>query len=132
MKLLLDTHILLWWLEDDPRLSKADRERIADTAHEICVSVASAYEVSLKAMLGKIDWDIDALAVAIAQEGFQILPLTWRHLSHAGRFPRHPNKDPWDRIIVAQALLERIPLVTADRDVNTLYKQARKQLDLPA
>src|SRR5688572_29545826 len=101
MRILLDTHILLWWLEGDRRLRKAERDAIAEPTNEIWVSAASAYEVALKARLGKIDWDVDALRVAIGLENFRLLDLTWKHLSLAGAFPTVSNKDPWDRMLVA-------------------------------
>lgn len=130
MKLLLDTHILLWWLEGDKRLRKNDREAIASPGHEICVSAASAYEVSLKANLGKLDWDVDALRVAIGLEKFSLLDLNWKHLAFAGSLPLTTNKDPWDRMLVAQSLIEDIPLVTDDRTLKKLYTEARVQVGL--
>lgn len=129
MNLLLDTHILLWWLEGDRRLSKANRETIAE-APEIFVSAASAYEVALKAKLGKIDWDVDALRVAVGLEGFRLLDLNWRHLALAGGLPTKTNKDPWDRMLVAQSILDGLPLVTSDSDLTTLYKEAKADLGL--
>jgi PIN domain nuclease of toxin-antitoxin system len=130
MKVLLDTHILLWWLEGDRRLRKADREHIADLANEIWVSAASAYEVALKATLGKIDWEVDALRVAIGLENFRILDLSWKHLALAGALPTKTNKDPWDRMLVAQAILEDMPLVTGDTNLKQLFAEAREQLGL--
>jgi len=129
MSLLLDTHILLWWLDGDRRLSKSNRESIA-VADEIFVSAASAYEVALKAKLGKIDWDIDALRVAIGLEGFRVLDLNWRHLALAGGLPTKTNKDPWDRMLVAQSILEQMPLVTNDSDLTALYIEAKAHLGL--
>lgn len=130
MKLLLDTHILLWWLEGDRRLTKTSREQIADSENEIWVSAASAYEVALKAAIGRIDWDIDALRVAVGLEDFRVLDLRWRHLAAAGHFPTRSNKDPWDRMLVAQSILEDMPLVTDDRNLKRLYSEARDQLGL--
>lgn len=129
MSLLLDTHILLWWLEGDRRLSKSNRETIAD-ADTIFVSAASAYEVALKAKLGKIDWEIEALRVAIGLEGFRLLDLNWKHLAVAGDLPTKTNKDPWDRMLVAQSILEDMPLVTSDADLTSLYKEAKAHLGL--
>jgi PIN domain nuclease of toxin-antitoxin system len=129
MRLLLDTHILLWWLEGDRRLSKANRETIAD-AEDIFVSAASAYEVALKAALGKIDWDIDAIRVAVGLERFRLLDLNWKHLALAGGLPTKTNKDPWDRMLVAQSILEDMPLVTNDGALLTLYREAKAHLGL--
>lgn len=130
MKVLLDTHILLWWLEGDRRLRKVDRNLISETANEIWVSAASAYEVALKATLRKIDWDVDALRVAVGLEGFRVLDLNWKHLATAGALPTQTNKDPWDRMLVAQAILEDMPLVTGDKNLQQLFAEARKQLGL--
>lgn len=130
MRLLLDTHVLLWWLEGDKRLTKANKDEIADTANEIWVSAASGYEISLRARLRKIDWEIDALRVAIGLESFRILDLSWKHLAAAGSFPTKNNKDPWDRMLVAQSILEDMPLITDDRNLKLLYGQAREQLGL--
>lgn len=130
MKLLLDTHILLWWLEGDRRLNKSNRAEIAKPQNEIWVSAASAYEIALKARLGKIDWDIDALRVAVRLEAFSILDLKWTHLAAAGSFPTTSNKDPWDRMLVAQSILENMPLVTDDKTLKRLYAEARDQLGM--
>lgn len=121
MKLLLDTHILLWWLDGDRRLRKADRDKIADAATEICVSAASAYEVAFKATLGRLDWDVDALRVAVGLEGFTILDVNWKHFVQAGHLPLD-HRDPFDRILAAQAIIERIPIVTTDQKLVKLVR----------
>jgi PIN domain nuclease of toxin-antitoxin system len=128
MNLLLDTHILLWWFEGDTRLSANDRAAIAEPDNEIFVSAASAYEVAIKAARRKIDWDVDALRVAIGIENFRTLDIRWTHLATAGAFPIRTNKDPWDRILVAQSILEQMPLLTSDARLTLLYDEARAQL----
>lgn len=130
MKLLLDTHVLLWWLEGDSRLAASDRELIADSENDIFVSVASAYEVAIKRTRGRIDWEIDALRVAIGVEDFRMLDIRWTHLAAAGAFSIRINKDPWDRILVAQSILESMPLLTSDGKLTLLYEEARAQLSL--
>lgn len=130
MNLLLDTHILLWWLEGDDRLKNSDRDLIADPGNDIFVSAASAYEVAIKATRRKIDWSVDALRVAVGAENFQTLDVRWTHLAMAGSFPIRTNKDPWDRILVAQSILERMPLLTTDSNLTLLYEEARAQLGL--
>lgn len=130
MRLLLDTHILLWWLDGHKSLPKKDRDAIAEVSNEIWVSAASAYEVALKSRLKKIDWDIDALRVAVGLEGFRILDLNWRHLALAGSLPVTTNKDPWDRMLVAQSVLEGMPLATNDKALKQLYLEAKEELGL--
>ena len=130
MNLLLDTHVLLWWLNGDVRLTQADRDLIAEPQNEIFVSAASAYEVAIKATRRKIDWDIDALRVAIGVENFHTLDIRWTHLATAGGFPIRTNKDPWDRILVAQSILESMPLLTSDAKLTLLYEEARAQLGI--
>lgn len=121
MRLLLDTHILLWWLDGDKRLRKADRDQIADVTTEVVVSAASAYEVAFKATLGRLDWDIDALRIAVGLEGFTILDVNWRHFVQAGQLPLD-HRDPFDRILAAQAIIERIPIVTTDQKLAKLVR----------
>lgn len=119
MKLLLDTHILLWWLADDARLSAADRARIADPDNAVVISAVSAYEVALKNNLGRLDWGADALAAAIAHEGFAFLPLGWAHLAAAGGYPLD-HRDPFDRLLVTHCQLDGCELVTSDRNLIAL------------
>ena len=112
MRLLLDTHIYLWWLQDNRKLSKAGRAKII-AADEVFVSSASIWEASIKAGLGKLDVDIDALVAEIPKSGFIELPLLARH---AARLMRLPNihRDPFDRILIAQAMSEPLRFLTMD------------------
>lgn len=111
MKLLLDTHAVLWWQADDRRLSPAARAAIA-TADLVWVSAASGWEVAIKASLGRVRLD-EPLAITVAADGFTELPVT---LTHAARVQALPplHADPFDRLLVAQALVERATLVTRD------------------
>ena len=113
--MLLDTHALLWWLANDPRLGDAAREQIADPAVEVAVSAASAWEISIKQALGRLEMEAD-LAIAIAASGFRELPITIEDALTAGALPRH-HRDPFDRMLVAQALREGCTIVTADPDI---------------
>ena len=111
MRLLLDTHVLLWWLAADPRLAPPSRDLIAD-ADEVTVSTASAWEMSLKAQLGKLECPED-LAAQLVRHQFSVLPV---HLDHAVRYrglPLH-HRDPFDRMLVAQAQVEGLAIVSAD------------------
>ena len=114
MKLLLDTHILLWWLAGDPRLPRAAEAIIGDTANAVHVSAASFWEVAIKSALGRIDVDLDDVVAAMRTAGFFELPITSRHSIECGRLPlRH--RDPFDRMLVAQSRIEPLRLVTHDR-----------------
>jgi PIN domain nuclease of toxin-antitoxin system len=112
MRLLLDTHVFLWVLTDSARLGAEARRRIA-SAERSFVSAASIWEVAIKARLGKIDADADALAAAIEASGFEELPVRAAHAAAVQRLPLH-HADPFDRLLVAQALTEPLRLLTAD------------------
>ena len=114
MRLLLDTHVLLWWLADDRKLSKEARALIADANHQAIVSAASVWEVAIKAALRRIEIELDDLEDAILKSGFQPLPITTQHAVRVGRLP-HVHRDPFDRMLVAQAGVEELRLVTHDR-----------------
>jgi PIN domain nuclease of toxin-antitoxin system len=110
--LLVDTHALLWWLTDDAALSPAARDAIADPVNEPFVSSASIWEIAIKRSLGKLTAP-DDLPDRIADEGFPWLPISANHAWQVRELPLH-HRDPFDRILVAQALIERLPIITAD------------------
>ena len=112
MNLLLDTHALLWWLADDPALGTDARAAIADPDSTVYVSAVSAWEIAIKQAVGRLDAPSD-LDRVIEDSGFEELPITTRHALAAGWLPQH-HADPFDRMLVAQALLERLTLVTGD------------------
>ena len=116
MKLLLDTHALLWWFTDDPKLSLVARNAIADEANVILVSAASAWEIATKYRLGKLQQASEAVSrfnELIAADGFTHLPITHLHALRAGAFDLD-HRDPFDRMLAAQSEIERAPLVTLD------------------
>ena len=113
MTLLLDTHVLLWWLADDPRLTPAMREAIADPATSVVVSAASAWEAAIKAAVGKLRVP-DGLREELVRHGFDELPVTVEDGLAAGALPRH-HSDPFDRMLIAQAARRQFVLLTADR-----------------
>ena len=112
MRILLDTHIYLWWLQDHPKLSPAARATIV-AASEVYISSASIWEASIKIGIGKLDADIDQLVAEIGNSGFRELPISARHAAMVTRLP-DLHRDPFDRILVAQALCEPLRLLTAD------------------
>jgi PIN domain nuclease of toxin-antitoxin system len=109
--LLLDTHVVLWLLEDSPRLGTQARERITASA-AVYVSAASTWEIAIKAAIGKITLP-DDLDGAIDRSALRDLPVT-RHHTLASDLTALPHKDPFDAVLVAQATLERLTLLTAD------------------
>jgi PIN domain nuclease of toxin-antitoxin system len=114
--LLLDTHALLWWLDGDERLSSAARAAIADPANLALVSAASAWEITTKHRLGKLPGAAAVardVASAVAAQAFTELPITLRDAERAGRLPG-PHRDPFDRMLAAQALRADVELVSID------------------
>lgn len=116
MRLLLDTHTLLWWLTDDPRLPDAVRQALTDEANEIFVSAASAWEIATKQRLGRLDGVPEAsrrFAELVAADGFLHLPVTYLHSLRAGGYDV-AHRDPFDRMLAAQSEIEALILVTRD------------------
>jgi len=112
MRLLLDTHALLWWLADEG-LSARARDAIADPDNLVAVSSASAWEISIKKALGKLAAP-DDLHEVLRAGGFTALPISVDHAMAAGRLARH-HEDPFDRMLIAQALAEGLTVVTRDK-----------------
>jgi len=116
VRLLLDTHAFLWWINDDPALSRRARAAMGDPANECLLSMASAWEMAIKISLGKLELEGSLerfLPEQIATNGFAMLPIDLRHVSRVTRLPFH-HRDPFDRLLVAQALVEGLAVVTAD------------------
>jgi PIN domain nuclease of toxin-antitoxin system len=116
MRFLLDTHTLLWWLFDDPRLSGTVREIVADAGNEVVVSSATAWEISTKHRLGKLPAAkqlVQDISGWVERAGFAELPVTIRHAQRAGSWP-HAHRDPFDRMLAAQCALEELPLISRD------------------
>ena len=112
MTLLLDTHALLWWLADDPALTPVARTAIRAGGTLVLVSAATAWEISIKQALGKLEAP-DDLEAALVASRFLPLPITVAHALAAGRLPRH-HDDPFDRMLIAQAQYAQLTIVTHD------------------
>jgi PIN domain nuclease of toxin-antitoxin system len=115
VRLLLDTHALLWWLADEGLTTQA-RDAIADPANVVVVSAASAWEISMKKALGKLVAP-DDLEQQVQAGGFLPLPISIAHGVAAGRLARH-HEDPFDRMLIAQAYAEGLTIVTRDTRFN--------------
>ena len=117
MKLLLDTHIVIWWLDPTlSTLSKTAYDAIADGKNLVFVSAATAWEIIIKKSLGKLDAP-DNFEEELERHRFQPLPINISHALAVGELPRHHN-DPFDRILVAQAKVEGLTLVTRDENMK--------------
>lgn len=117
MRLLLDTHAFLWWVEDDARLSRKARAALADPANDAYLSLASSWEMAIKVSLGKLRLAAPLevfVPEQLAANGFRELAIDFRHVARVSRLPfRH--RDPFDRLLVAQALEDGLTVVSADR-----------------
>jgi PIN domain nuclease of toxin-antitoxin system len=115
MTLLLDTHVLLWWLGDPEQLSRSAKKAIQDGSNRVYVSAAVAWEIAIKKSLGKLDAP-DDLEEMMDANRFIPLPVTIAHALSVLSLPNH-HRDPIDRMLVAQALHEGLRLVTRDREI---------------
>lgn len=118
-RFLLDTHVLLWWLDDSPKLGPRCKELIGDQRNEVFVSAATTWEISIKKALGKLEApeDIDSI---VEDEGFSKLPISLYHGQLAGSLPVL-HRDPFDRMLIAQAQSDGLILLTSDENIG-LYK----------
>lgn len=115
MRLLLDTHALVWWWTDDSRLSRKARQAMLNPEHEVHVSAASVWEIATKQRLGKLVLPdgFSTVSRLTSQDGFEHWPISWRHAERAGSY-RVSHPDPFDRMLAAQAELDGFTLVTTD------------------
>ncbi len=120
MRALLDTHAFLWWVLDKPQVSDRVREIIADGRNELLFSAASGWEIAIKAGLGKLEVQGDLerfLTEQLSRNAIEALPIYLSHALHIHTLPVH-HRDPFDRLLVAQALLEKLPLLSADPQIS--------------
>jgi PIN domain nuclease of toxin-antitoxin system len=114
LRALLDTHALLWWFSDDPALTRTARKTIADTGNLPIVSAVSAWEIATKVRLGRLATAADLVAdftSLVEREGFELLSISADHAIRAGLLPG-PHKDPFDRMLIAQAQAENLPIIS--------------------
>jgi len=114
VRLLLDTHVLVWWLAGGARLPARARELVRDPANEAFFSAASIWEVAIKSALGKIRVHPGEMVAALGESGIHELPVTANHAAHVFSLPDH-HHDPFDRLLVAQCTAESMRLLTVDR-----------------
>ena len=117
MRVLLDTHAFLWWLDGDRRLSARARRVIADEGNIVFVSAASAWEIATKVRIGKLPGAMEVaadVAGCVASQRFETLDITILHAQGAGRLPG-AHRDPFDRMLIAQAQIEDLPVVSNER-----------------
>ena len=116
MKILLDTHAFLWWIRDDPRLSRRARELVTSGRNELFLSVTCVWEILTKTQTGKLRLAESAqkfVAEQLTANNIQVLPLTLDHVFRLEQLPLH-HRDPFDRILIAQSLEEEFPILSAD------------------
>lgn len=113
MNIILDTHILLWWLSDDRKLSEEARQLISDIDNIIFISAATVWEMSIKKALGKLKAP-DNFEEILIENDLEALPINLKHAELAGSLPNH-HYDPFDRMLIAQAITENINLLTHDK-----------------
>ena len=114
MKLLLDTHAILWWLGNDRRLSNRSRDIIGNPANDIVVSVVSLWEIVVKVRVGKLQANISEVMRALETEAFDFLAILPGHLQKLAELPSH-HRDPFDHLLIAQSIAENITFMTDDQ-----------------
>ena len=119
MRYLLDTHVILWWYLDAEQLQAKHRRLIADADNELYVSAAAIWEIEVKRRNGKLVCPIDMME-RIKADGFRILPIIAEHLVPLRTIPSIHN-DPFDRIMICQSIVEKIPLISYDANVNAYF-----------
>lgn len=119
MRLILDTHAFLWWIVDSPQLPSRVRDVMRNPANELFLSVASAWEIAIKVNLGRLrlpDRPDRFIPGQLMKNAIEPLPVEMSHALHVSRLPAI-HRDPFDRIIIAQSILEKMPVVTRDSDI---------------
>ena len=123
MTCLIDTSVLLWTLENSPKLSSKARQLIIDTENDILLSIVSIWEIAIKLSIGKLDLDysIERILEEIYQQQFEILPISYEALKIVRELPFH-HRDPFDRLIISEGKALAIPIVSNDPQFEKYYK----------
>lgn len=119
MKLLLDTHVFLWWIAGDPRLPSKINEIIRNVENKLFLSAASGWEIAIKANLGRLQLPSelkDFISEQLVINDIKSLPIQMKHALHVYTLPNY-HRDPFDRLLVAQSQIENLPLITADAQI---------------
>jgi len=122
MKLLLDTHTFIWFFRGDIKLSNAARELIENMDNQVMLSIASVWEMAIKQSIGKLTFGLpfkQVLVEKLKQNQVEIIGITLDHIEAVATLPLH-HRDPFDRLIIAQGIVENIPIITAD-DIFNAY-----------
>lgn len=114
MEYLLDTHAFIWWLEDSDQLSGKARSIIENNSNKIYLSLASQWEMAIKVSIGRLEFPLEDIQTLTVDNGFEPLAITTEHIIHTSRLPLH-HRDPFDRLLIAQAQLESLCLISKDR-----------------
>ena len=120
MKILLDTHAFLWWIADDPQLSLRAREIISDGNNDLFLSAVSGWEICIKAQIGRLKLPGEPrrfIPEQLRLNAIQTLPIQMSHALHVSTLPNH-HRDPFDRLLIAQAQLEKLPILSNDSQVG--------------
>lgn len=120
MTLLLDSHALIWFAEDDPNLSRRAKAAVEDAANSVFYSAATIWELAIKLQLGKIRMSLDLASEfrqRLEERGFEFLPIDYGHAAHVASLPLH-HRDPFDRLLVAQAKLEGLTMISHDGQLD--------------
>jgi PIN domain nuclease of toxin-antitoxin system len=128
MRVLLDTHALLWWLGDDRRLGTTARATISDPGNDVLVSTVSLWEIVIKSRIGKLRANFGAIEGAIIRDGFQRLAITSPHLATLASLPMH-HRDPFDHLLIAQALAENAVFLSEDQNAASYPVQLQPCTD---
>lgn len=120
MRFLLDTHTFLWWVDGNPALSAEAEKVIGNPRNECFLSLASCWEMAIKSSIGKLTLTMSVerfVAEQIAEDGFALLPVEFRHVCKVESLPFH-HRDPFDRLLVAQSIIEKMAIVSADTTLD--------------